>query len=604
MITDPEGTIEYVNQGFTQLTGYASGDLLGPEAKIRKLSDTSAGNLPDLMFCLLKSGEKWHGEIKDRKKTGEEYWALETITPIRDALGKVSGFLLMLQDITRQKLDAKALHESEDRFRQIADMVGEWLWEQNAEGQYLYCSAAVEQILGYQPGELAGRNYQELLTEPESIPWPGHKPEPPRLTRPFRKLINHYRHKDGRDVFTESSGAPMLDSSGTIIGWRGMDVDITARKRFEDALRVRDRAIEAANVGISIADAKHPDYPNVYVNPALCRMTGYNRDELMGRSLRLLQGTETEEAARTVIRRALNNGTSCEVLIRNYRKDGSTFWNELLLAPVRDELGTLTHFIGVQTDVSDRLHAEDERRELETAKKIQMSLLPKAPLCLPGIQIAGLCVPATHVGGDYYDFFGNNETIDLVVADVSGHSVGAALIMAEMRSTLKAELRRHHNGQPSTSEILAALNEVLFNDLSSADLFITMFYVRYDPRTGLLKYANAGHNQAIVLRNEGTACELLDAEGLILGVRKTVVFEEKSIVLHSGDRLMLYTDGVTEAQNEAGDFYGLPRLSADAAKFRHATPSETLNRLLQELREFKGRKEIEDDISMVMMQLL
>jgi sigma-B regulation protein RsbU (phosphoserine phosphatase) len=602
IITGMDGCIEYVNRGFSRLTGYSAAEVIGRHARQLHAGRTAPEENRSI-WETLRAGKEWHGEIQDRKKDGDLYWALETITPIRDVRGKVSRYLAMRQDITQQKRDREALQESEGRFRLVAEMVGEWLWEQDAGGHYTYSSAAVEAILGYRPEEILGKHFLDLMTAEDRARWLESLPPAEHAKASFTRLVNHYRHRDGHEVFTESTGAPVVDEQGRVSRWRGMDLDITDRKRFEDALRLRDRAIEAANVGIAIADARVPNYPNIYVNPALCRITGYSREELLGRSLRLLQGPETDPEARAKIRKALDERESCEVVLRNYRKDGTAFWNELLLSPVQDESGATTHYIGIQTDVSERRRAEEERHELEIAKQIQLSLLPKAPLRLHGIEVAGVCLPATHVGGDYFDFFSYGGNVDLVIADVSGHSVGAALIMAEMRSTLKAEIRRDRHRPAGTADILNALNDVLYGDLSGAELFITMFYLRYELETRRLRYANAGHNRALLLRRKDSGCIQLDADGLILGIKREVAFEEKGLVLQPGDMLLLYTDGVTEAQNDAGEFFGLSRLCGAFCAHR-AQPSEALlQALLGELREFRGKGDFQDDISMVAVRL-
>jgi phosphoserine phosphatase RsbU/P len=112
-------------------------------------------------------------------------------------------------------------------------------------------------------------------------------------------------------------------------------------------------APEATNVGIVIAGASHGN-PNIYVNPALSRITGYSREELLRQNMRLLQGPDTDPAAVEQIRQAVNSGRSCEVVLKKYRKDGTPFWNELLISPVLDDTGKLTHYIGIQTDVTER----------------------------------------------------------------------------------------------------------------------------------------------------------------------------------------------------------------------------------------------------------
>ena len=602
LIANMGGQIEYVNQFFTRLTGYARDELVGESPRILHSSHTAPEQYRRL-WETLRDGREWRGEIQNRKKNGEFYWAQETITPLRDAKGEVTRYLAIQQDITEQKRAKEALAESEERFRQVADMTGEWLWEQDPRGCYIYSSGAVRGILGFAPEEILGKTYLDLLTAEDQKHWTTAAPFASADSRqPFHRLVNQYRHKDGRKVYTESTGAPIFDQQGQLVKWRGVDHDITVRKAFEDALRVRDRAIEAAQIGIVITDAQARGNPNIYVNPALSRITGYSREELLGQNMRLLQGADTDPAALEQIRRALENRESCEIVLKNHRKDGAPFWNELLISPVYDKAGKLTNYIGIQTDVTERRRAEESRHELEIAKNIQLSLLPDAPMNLPTMELAGVCVPASHVGGDYFDFFTVANSIDIVIADVSGHSVGAALIMVEVRSTLRAETRKVVAASVGPATILRDLNDLLFDDLNKAELFITMFYLKYFPDSRILKYANAGHNWALLLRHDEASCAPLDAEGLVLGVRRDVAFEERSVNLEIGDKLLLYTDGITETQNADGTFFGTDRLCGLFAAYREMSPEATVEKLLADVRAFRGDAPLHDDISMVIVR--
>ncbi|MDD5036682.1 MAG: PAS domain S-box protein [Methylococcaceae bacterium] len=605
LIANREGVIEYINPSFTRLTGYRYEEAIGKSPSLLRAPHTPPEQFARLWRTLIPGGI-WQEQIQDRKSNGELYWALETISPVRNAEGVVTHFLAIQQDITDQKRDKEALQESEQRFRQVAEMTGEWLWEQDPEGHYLYSSGAVRQILGYQPEEILGKSYLDLLTEEDRQHWTQNLPPAPKLQERFSRLVNRYRHRDGFEVFTESTGEPIFDAQGRLVKWRGVDHDITERKRQEDALRLRDRAIEASSVGISIADARQKHHPNIYVNSALSRITGYTRDELLGQSLQFLQGPDTDKESVEEIRRAMREGVNCEVVIKNYRKNGSWFWNELLISPVRDEAGKLSHFIGVQSDVTERLRAEVESHELEIAKQIQRSLLPKAPLDLEGFQVAGFCLPANHVGGDYFDYFHSSDALDIVIADVSGHSVGAALIMSEVRSALKAELRKSAAGQPGhhAAQILRSLNELLYDDLNGADLFITMFYLHYDLLSRQLVYANAGHNRALLLRENATSCQTLDAEGMILGVKKEVEFEEKTLPLKVGDKVLLYTDGITEAQNRSGEFFGDARLCRLFSSYKQESPQAVIAHLIETLCGYCDGRSFEDDVSMVVLKVV
>lgn len=166
---------------------------------------------------------------------------------------------------------------------------------------------------------------------------------------------------------------PMRNDQGQIVSWFGTNTDIDDYKRTEEVLRLNDRAMAASSNGIVITDASQPGHHIIYCNPAFERMTGYNQDEIVGHNCRFLQGPDTDPAVRAQIRHALLQEQECRVLLKNYRKDGTCFWNELAISPVKDAKGQLTHFIGVQTDVTERKQAEEvllRAKVAEAAKQV------------------------------------------------------------------------------------------------------------------------------------------------------------------------------------------------------------------------------------------
>lgn len=239
-------------------------------------------------------------------------------------------------------------------------------------------------------------------------------------------------------------------------------------------------------------------------------------------------------------------------------------------------------------------------RELDTASRIQRSLLPAAPPYLCGARLACRSIPAYQVGGDYYDFFRWNEAnMDLVIADVTGHNLGSALIMVGTRSALRA----HAFSSGSAGEALGLLNELLHEDLSTTELFISMFYGKFNAETRQLLYANAGHSPPLLLRCGEAASVGLDADGMVLGVVRNVVYEEKSIMLREGDVLVLYTDGITEAENQAGELFGTGRLSRSVYAHRGAPPEQIIEGVLGDALAFTGRQSFADDVSLIVMKV-
>ena len=141
---------------------------------------------------------------------------------------------------------------------------------------------------------------------------------------------------------------------------RRLEREIEQRKKAEEERALRDRSINSATNGILIADARQPDMPTVYCNAAFEKITGYAAEEVLGQNCRFLQGTDHQQPGLDDIRQAIRQGTEAKAELRNYRKDGNLFWNELYIAPVRDPQGGLTHFVGIQTDITQRKHQEIE----------------------------------------------------------------------------------------------------------------------------------------------------------------------------------------------------------------------------------------------------
>jgi len=602
LVIDSLGVVEYANPSVTRLTGYDSERIMGrPFRAITDIFQTL--EVEQSFWHAYDHQESWVGEFQEMTKDSIPYVAAVSLTPIKDDADVTTHYLLRLTEITQQKNDQMALIESQTRFQQMARMVGEWLWEQNQEGIYTYSSEAVEDVLGFRPEEMIGQPYRSFLTMEDQRD-PRHSlAMATKSNLAFRKQLNHYRHKDGHEVFTESTGHPLVDQSGRIIGWRGIEQDVTERKRVEDALKLRERAIEAVSVGIAIADARAPDFRITYVNPALCDLTAYPKEELLSSSFFILHQGGIEPAVRQHVLYNLKHGLDSTIIMPCARKNRESFWSEMTISPVLDGSRVVTHYIAVVTDITDRITSEKARQELVVARNIQMSLLPSGPIRVQNVLVAGMCEPAALVGGDYYDVLTHGDYVDFVIADVSGHSVGAALIMTEMRSSLRAELRRQGEAPPSTAEMLSILNESLLDDLLKSERFITMFYLRLNTLTKALSYANAGHNPPLLLKRSSSECLRLDSDGLILGVERNVVFNEEQLMLQSGDLLLLYTDGVTECRNEQGDFFDVDRLCVQFIELRDHPPEAMVEKLSEILRQFHGVAAYEDDVTMLAVRV-
>ena len=198
------------------------------------------------------------------------------------------------------------------------------------------------------------------------------------------------------------------------------------------------------------------------------------------------------------------------------------------------------------------------QNELSVANKMQQSILPTNFPKGPGFEIFGSMKPAREVGGDFFDVLPlDNGRIGLVVADVSDKGVPAALFMMASRTLLKGAAIGH--AEPG--EVLSEVNQLLQED-NDAAMFVTVFYAIFDPASGELSYANGGHNPPLVAHADGSTTLLPPTGGVALGVVPDVAYQESSVPLRPGDRVVFYTDGVTEAENDRGEQFGLEGLCA------------------------------------------
>jgi len=230
----------------------------------------------------------------------------------------------------------------------------------NAEGTIEYANPRISKMIGYEPSEVIGRNPR--MWKAEDTPPDIHHDlwETIRAGKVWRhELLN--RRKNGEVFWDSTSISPVRGEDGTISHFVAVKEDITERKRSEEMLRLRERAVASSINGVVISKvARDEDNPLIYANPAFCRMTGYAEHEVIGRNPRFLIGNDWNQPEIAALRQALRSGTEARVVLRNYRKDGSLIWVDISLAPVHDEAGLLTHFISVFGDVTDRMRYEAE----------------------------------------------------------------------------------------------------------------------------------------------------------------------------------------------------------------------------------------------------
>ena len=263
--------------------------------------------------------------------------------------------------------------------------------------------------------------------------------------------------------------------------------------------------------------------------------------------------------------------------------------------------GGVALFIVLILEIADRVVM---KRDLEIARDIQSWLLPSTPPLVPGLTVAFATRPANTVAGDYYDIFPRqatspgDQTFLLAVADVAGKSIPAALLMA----TFQASLKTLSSTGCALPQLVSGMNNYACCNSQGGLRFTTAFIGEYDPGTRLLKFINAGHNNPVLRRSSGVI-ERLDAGGLPLGIQQDVNYASGEVTLGAGDWLIIFTDGLVEAVNQAGEEYGEQRMIAMLNVNTNLPPDLLLDRMILDVNAFVGSTPQHDDITCMLIKV-
>jgi serine phosphatase RsbU (regulator of sigma subunit) len=255
-----------------------------------------------------------------------------------------------------------------------------------------------------------------------------------------------------------------------------------------------------------------------------------------------------------------------------------------------------THVLEAQrrAEAEKQEHERRVAQELEIAKRVQARLFPQTKPQLRSLDYAGVCIQARQVGGDYYDFLNlGRERLGLVLGDVSGKGIAAALLMANLQANLRSQVGIAVD-QPE--RLLRSVNQ-LFCDSTDDGAFASLFFAEFDDRAARLRYVNCGHLCALLLRAD-TSVDRLEATSTLLGLFKDWDCSVGERQLFSGDTLALYTDGITEPFNDSDEQFGEERLIDVLQRHRDDSPQELMDAIVAEVRQFSPGEQ-HDDITLI-----
>lgn len=604
-VTDAHGKRLFCNPAFMQIHPCeASNELVEPF----RGQWQSQQNL-DALLATLSAEQEWQGELTQKGANNQVTQFKVQVSQLHcDELGEIR-YLVLIQEI----LDHSVL---EDRLR-ILQLATEQspasIVITNLHGEIEYVNPKFERLTGFSAQEVMGRNPRVLKS--------GETP-----TQEYKGLWEtiskggawhgefHNRKKNGELYWEYAHISGIVDKSGKVTHYLAVKEDITELKALMDRLRQFHRAVEQSPVSIVITNTLGQIE---YVNPKFERVTGYRAQEVLGQNPRVLKSGETPSDAYRNLWSSIFEGKEWHGEFHNRKKNGELYWEYASISPIVDDDSRILYFLAVKEDITERKLMEQSlreaydlisdqqshmREELEQARETQKSLMPTVLPQIPGLMIDVRYIPMERIGGDFYDIFSLDEhRYGIVVADVTGHGVSAALISFMVSGIFGDSIRNHHD----TKTTMTALNELLHARIQEGK-FASMFYAIYDCRDKTLQYTNAGHPAALLYRIDTEEFISLTNKGLFAGLfpNGLVDYTQETVHLQPGDRILLYTDAIYEVCNDDEEQFGTERLMQTLQNNGFHPINVILDRIEQASQEFSGKSEFDDDMTMIGLQVL
>lgn len=425
---------------------------------------------------------------------------------------------------------------------------------------------------------------------------------------------------EGSHLWAKAS--PMRDDAGKITGAIETIRDITVRKQAEQEMA--EARLRLAEIIDFLPDATMViDTTGVVIawNRAMEELTGVDKKAMIGKGnyeyavpfygerrpilvdLVLMPGDQLGSQYRTVQREG--DTLVVDTFIPEFRPGGVYLWAKA--SPLYDPSGKVTGSIETIRDITDRIRAEERlarsKAELEIAAEIQQSFLPETLPSITSFDVAARCEMAKEVGGDFFDVMPlevipmQDSTFGLLIADVSGKGVPAALFMALSRIVIRVNAARYSD----PALVIRDANNII-SQSSNAGMFVTLFYGILSEKDRTVTYVNAGHNPPMFYRAKDQSIEELMPTGIFVGVAEDQDYTSRTVNLKDDDMLVLFTDGITESNNAEGEMFEKQRLKSLIMNHRELPAEGILEKILEAVNDFAGNQPQFDDITLMVIK--
>jgi len=515
-------------------------------------------------------------------------------SPLRDPNGQLNGGTVIVRDVSKIKHAEKAQEHSEERVK--AQFKGfpipTYVWQhKNDDFVLVDYNNAADVFTNGEVQKFLGHGVSEIYADSPEIQadfWKCYT-DKVRFSREMFSYRLRTTNEQKEMIFNYAFVPPDLVMLHT--------EDITEQRKNYATLKKLSNVVKQTADSVIITNKKGIIE---YVNPAFEMTTGYTREEALGQTPKILQSGMHEKAFYDHLWETILKGETFRGTIVNKKKNGDFYWSQQTITPMKDDAGNITNFVSVLKDITELREKQEQEFQLRIAHELQQRLY-NANVSIPGFDIAGATYSAVQTNGDYFDFIELPDgCIGMAVGDVSGHGIGAALVMAQTRAYLRAFAKM----ESDPGVLLTLLNNELAADLDK-EHYVTLIMVRLDPQRRLLDFASAGHLPSYLLNHSGETKFIMESTGIPLGIMRDYKFSKgEPVMLSPGDTVLLLTDGITEAQALDETEFDFDR-TIDLVKSHRQDPAhQILEHLYQEVRAFSQNKPQEDDITAIICKVV
>ncbi len=596
VLHDEWDLIVNVNHEFTRMFGYTREEAIGQPINSLLAPETLAEEAAGLSQKVIH-GERVACDTRRRCKNGTLIDVSILGAPIFHGKEQI-GVYAIYRDITQRKKAEEALLLQKTYYERLFNSAPEAIALHDNDDRIANVNTEFTRLFGYTAEEVIGKPINDILAN-EALREEAENVSQTVMKGKVVELETKRKHKSGRLIDVSILGAPIIHD-GKQIGDYAIYRDITERKKAENEIRLQKTYLERLFNSAPEAVVLHDNEDKILdINAEFTRMFGYSREEAVGRSINELLAPDHLKKEAGTFSATVIHGDRLEAESQRKRKDGRLIDVSIMGAPILHDQQQIGVY-AIYRDITERKKVQEVRirlnEEQRMAREIQLNFLPKTDPKIPGYSLAGKSIPASNVGGDYYDFIWlDDHRLAIILGDVSGNGLAASLVMANLQATI----RTLSTVESDPALCLERANRLLFAS-TDARMFISLFYGILNLKSNILCYANAG--QDLPAHFSDGKITLFEERGIALGMIPESVYNSAEIALAKGDRVLIYSDGVCEAMNAEREEFGDAAIKKIVEQDPKGRPRQLIDKILNAVNAHFNSYPQNDDMTLVILR--